>query len=121
MRNARITILVMVVILVVSGQAMALTQYNDGGTYNITTTINDDVWVDWATSAGTTVNIQEGGTIPSPYRIVTWSHSNINLNYPNLRILPGPPNPQSKPSVQTQLSLTEPPHRIVAALVPLQP
>jgi hypothetical protein len=35
MRNARMMM------------AMAFTQYNDGGTYDITTAINDDVWVDY--------------------------------------------------------------------------
>jgi len=40
-------------------------QYNDGGTYDIATTINDNVWVDWETPGmGTTVNVLAGGEIP---------------------------------------------------------
>lgn len=48
MRNVRITICVMVIILVMSaGQGFGLIQFKDGGTYNIDYTINDDVWVDY--------------------------------------------------------------------------
>ena len=48
MKDSRMTIWVMVVVLVIAvGQGFGLTQYNDGGTHDISTTINDDVWVDW--------------------------------------------------------------------------
>ena len=54
------TIWVMVVILFVSSQAKGWTQYNDGETHGISTTINDDVWVDWeAPGMNTTVSVQE--------------------------------------------------------------
>jgi len=47
-----------VVVLFAGSNAIALTQYKDGGTHDIITTINDDVWVDWeAPGRGTTVNM----------------------------------------------------------------
>ncbi len=53
-----------VVICLMSSQAMAMVMYQDGGTYDIATTINGDVWVDWASPAmGTTVNVLSGGSI----------------------------------------------------------
>jgi len=68
-------------VLCVSGQVMALTQYNDGGTYDITTTINDDVWVDWQTpSMGTTVNLLGCGNIPHDYGMRAYEDSVININ-----------------------------------------
>ncbi len=65
MKTKSMTIWVMVLVLCVSSsQVMAWIQYNDGGTHDITTTINDDVWVDWdSPGVGTTVNMLEGGSI----------------------------------------------------------
>ncbi len=80
MRNATMTIWVMVAVLIVSGQVMAFTQYNDGGTYNISTTINDDVWVDWeAPGMGTTVNMVDGGYVPISYSLQSFNDSKINF------------------------------------------
>ena len=80
MRSSRMTIWVMVAIVFVNGQAMGWTQYNDGGTHDITSTINDDVWVDWnSPEMGTTVNILESGAIPHPYGLRGYEDSIINI------------------------------------------
>lgn len=44
MRNARMIICLMATVLVMTtGQGFGWTQYKDGGTHNINSTINDDV------------------------------------------------------------------------------
>lgn len=65
MKNARMTICLMATILVMAtGQGFGFTQYNDGGTHDIATTINDDIWVDFQTlGMNTTVNLLTGGSI----------------------------------------------------------
>lgn len=81
MRNRRMTIWVMVVIVFVSGQAMGWTQYNDGGTHDISTTINDDVWVDYQTPGmGTTVNLINNGVIPWGYDLNVFENGIINID-----------------------------------------
>ena len=76
-----VTVWVMVLVLFVSSQVMALTQYNDGGTYDITTTINDDVWVDWnAPGKQTTVNLLTGAEIPSPYKLQGFNDSSLTIS-----------------------------------------
>lgn len=61
-------------------QGFALTQFKDGGTHNMISTINDDVWVDFQTPGlGTTVNVLGGGTILSPYRLQGFNDSKLNL------------------------------------------
>lgn len=81
MRSRSLTIWVMVAIVFVSGQAMGWTQYNDGGTHDITTTINDDVWVDWeAPGIGTTVNVMSGASIPNPNKLQGFNDSSLNIS-----------------------------------------
>ncbi len=73
------SILVVVVLFVAVGQGFGVVRYEDGGTYDITTTINDDVWVDYlAPGMQTTVNLLGGGSIYNGYlRGYTDSHINI--------------------------------------------
>jgi hypothetical protein len=60
---------------------MALTQYNDGGTYNIVTTVNDDIWADYEIpSMYTTINILAGGAIPAPFKLHGYNDSNLNIS-----------------------------------------
>ncbi len=79
--KASLRISMCVMVAVVSSQARGLIQYNDGGTYNISTTVNDDVWVDWeAPEKGTTVNVLSGGNIPSPYKLQVFQDSRLNIS-----------------------------------------
>ena len=82
MKYLKMTIWVMVCVLCVSSsQVMGWIQYNDGGTYDITTTINDDVWVDYlAPGMGTTVNLLPGGAIGSSYELQAYEDSIINVS-----------------------------------------
>jgi len=82
MKDSRMTIWVMVVVLAMAvGHGFGWTQYNDGGTHDISTTINDDVWVDYlAPGMGTTVNVLSGGSIPSPYKIQGFNDGQINID-----------------------------------------
>ncbi|KKL52860.1 hypothetical protein LCGC14_2281230 [marine sediment metagenome] len=80
MKTRSILVVAMAASAVCSSQAMALIQYNDGGTYDITTTSNDDVWVDWQKPAmGTTVNVQNGGAVTSPYKMQAFEDSVVNV------------------------------------------
>ena len=67
MRNG--SILVVVAVLgMATGQEFGLIQYKDGGTHNINSTINEDVWVDYqAPGMQTTVNLLRGGVITKNY------------------------------------------------------
>jgi hypothetical protein len=82
MKNARMTIcLVAAVLVTATGQGFGWTQYKDGGTHNISSTINDDVWVDYlAPGMQTTVNLLNGGYIPSPYKLQGYNDSRINMS-----------------------------------------
>lgn len=82
MRSRSVTIWVMVGVLCVSSsQVMGWIQYNDGGTYDITTTINEDVWVDWeAPGMGTTVNVLSGGSILSLYELRGYNDSILTVS-----------------------------------------
>lgn len=78
MRNVRMTIMMMVILLN-SSQVMGWTQYNDGGTYDIATTINDDIWVDWESPGmGTNVNFILGGNVTG--QLKSFQDSKINVN-----------------------------------------
>ena len=78
--KASLRISMCVIVAVVSNQAMALIQYNDGGTHNISTTINTEVWVDYAIpGAYTTVNLLEGGNI-SPHSLKAYEDSRVNIS-----------------------------------------
>jgi len=60
---------------------MGLIQYNDGGTYDINSTINTDVWVDWnAPGMSTTVNVLSGGIISSPYKLEGFNISDLTIS-----------------------------------------
>jgi len=81
MRNKSVTICLMAAVLVIAAsQGFGWTQFKDGGTYNINYTINDDVWVDYlAPVKQTTVNLLDGGNIPSPYKLQGYNDSWINI------------------------------------------
>jgi len=65
MERGSILWLVLLGVIIIAAPCAAEIQYNDGGTYDIATTINDNVWVDWETPGmGTTVNVLAGGEIP---------------------------------------------------------
>lgn len=78
------TLILVVTILIclsMSLPLMAWTQYKDGGIHNISTTINDDIWVDYlAPGMQTKVNLLSGGIISSPYGLQAYEESQINLN-----------------------------------------
>ena len=81
MKSTKIAVLVMVVVLVASSQEMALIEYDDGGTHNISTTINDDVSVDDKTpGVGTTVNVLTGTNIPDPYKLQSFNDSSLTMS-----------------------------------------
>ena len=70
-------ILVGVILLMATGQGFGLVRYEDGGTYNIISTINDDVWVDFdVPGMGTTVNLNSGGEI---YHLKAYNNSLVNV------------------------------------------
>ncbi len=88
MKSRRVGILVAAVVLLVSDSpVMALTQFKDGGVWNIDYEINDDVWVDYQSPGmGTTVNMLDGGSIPwvNPvppiyYQLKSFEDSIINI------------------------------------------
>ena len=71
-------ICVLALVFASASQVMAWTQYNDGGTYDITTTIADDVWVDWESPGmGTTVNMLSGGNITG--QLQAYNDNYINM------------------------------------------
>jgi len=82
MRNARMTICLVVAVLVMAtGQGFGWTQFKDGGTHNIDYTINDDVWVDYlAPGMQTTVNLLNGGAILYPYKLQGYNDSRTNIS-----------------------------------------
>ena len=60
---------------------MALTQYKDGGTHNISSTINDDMWVDYQSPGKqTVVNLLAGGIISAPYDLRGYNESKITIS-----------------------------------------
>ena len=65
MKNARMTICLMAAVLFMSaGQGFGVIEYKDGGTYNINSTINDDVWLDYeAPGMQTKVNLFNGSVL----------------------------------------------------------
>ena len=72
MKRQSILVLVALIALgifgVVPEKAVALVSFDDGQIYNVNYQINDDVWVDYATSdITTTVNWLDGGILPHPY------------------------------------------------------
>jgi hypothetical protein len=81
MKNARMIICLMATVLVmVASQGFGWTQFKDGGTHNISSTINDDVWVDYlAPGMQTTVNMLDGG-VPAPYGIQGYNDGRINVS-----------------------------------------
>lgn len=82
MRNKSVTIWVMVMSLCLWVlPAFGLTEFKDGGTHDINTTINDDVWVDWESPGMyTTVNVLAGGTIPATYKLKGYNNSSLNIS-----------------------------------------
>jgi hypothetical protein len=69
------------VLVIAASQGFGWTQFKDGGTYNIYYTINDDVWVDYQRTVWppTTVNLLNGGNIPSPYKLQGYNDGRINI------------------------------------------
>jgi len=82
MKNTSVIIWVTVVVFCsICSPAMSLTQFNDGGTYNISTTINDDVWVDYgAPGMETTFNLLSGGSITGTYELEGYEDGHINIS-----------------------------------------
>jgi hypothetical protein len=65
---------------VVPEKAVALVTFDDGQIHNINYQINDDVWVDYATSdITTTVNWLDGGILPHPYNLEAYRQSVVNI------------------------------------------
>ena len=81
MRTKSILVLVVVAIVCIAiPQALALTEYNDGDTYDIATTINDEVWVDYQSPGEqTTVNWLTGASIPHPYDLSVYEDGRLNI------------------------------------------
>lgn len=66
---------------VVPEKAVALVTFDDGQIYNINFQINDDVWVDYQSPGmQTTVNLLDGGVIPSSYSLIGYEDSVINMS-----------------------------------------
>jgi hypothetical protein len=82
MRTINLTICLIVLTLCLDGsQVMGLTQFKDGQTHNIGWEIPDDVWVDYkAPNMNTTVNLLNGGSIPSPYTLQGFNNSRLNVS-----------------------------------------
>lgn len=79
MRSARMTIWVMLVVCMVSSQATALIEWNDGNTYNVDWQIPEGVRVDYeAPGMETTVNLLNGGQINGNLRAYEDSHINVS-------------------------------------------
>ena len=58
---------------------MSVTQFKDGGVHDITTLINDGVWVDYGSDdVGTTINLLNGGEIT--YFLKTYEDSMVNIS-----------------------------------------
>ena len=73
-----------VVFCLVSPLAMAWTQFNDGGTHDIDTEINDDVWVDWeAPAMGTTLTFLYDGFVTGDLK--GFENSIINFTWAGQR------------------------------------
>ena len=71
---------VVTVLSLATSQGFGWTQYKDGGTHNISSTINDDVWVDYqAPGMQTTVNVLEGASIHNPYILQGFHESRIDI------------------------------------------
>ena len=81
MRNKSLTIWVVVMSVCLGVvPAFGWTQFKDGWTHDITTTINDDVWVDYqAPGMETTVNWLGGGAMPFGYELHGYNDSHINM------------------------------------------
>lgn len=81
MKNARMTIwMVTTVLVMTAGQGFGLTEFKDGGIYNINYTINDNVSVDnGAPAMQTTFNLLSGGTVSSPYLLQGYESSKLNI------------------------------------------
>jgi len=77
MRKRNLTIWVMVVVCMVSSQATALIEWNDGNTYNVNWQIPEDVRVDWeAPGMKTTVNLLNSGQING----YLWAYEDSHIN-----------------------------------------
>lgn len=82
MKKIRLTIcLVVAVLFMTAGQGFGFIDFKDGGTHNISSTINDDVYVDnVAPGMKTTVNLLNGGGIFVPYILYGFNDSRINIS-----------------------------------------
>lgn len=68
------------VLVMATGQVFGLTEFNDGGTYDIGSTIIDDVWIDYQVSGmGTTVNLLAGSWLTAPYQLRMFENGRINI------------------------------------------
>jgi hypothetical protein len=78
MKNVRMTICLMATVLGVAvEQGFGVTEFKDGRMHNISSTINDAVWVDYqAAGMQTTVNLLNGGSINS---FEGFNNSRINI------------------------------------------
>jgi hypothetical protein len=81
MKSARTAVLVMFVFLLLSSQVMAWVQYKDGGIHDISTIIDDDISLDWEVpNVATTVNVLDGASIPSPYKLQAYNDSSVKMS-----------------------------------------
>jgi len=82
MKNVRMTIcFIAAVLFIVADEGLSLTEFKDGGTHNISNTINDDVWVDYQTPGmNTTFNLLAGGDIPYHYVLSGYADSRLNIS-----------------------------------------
>jgi hypothetical protein len=85
MKSVRTSCFVVVVLFLGAYPAQGMVEFKDGQTHNISSTINDDVWVDWQTpDMHTTVNLLFGGCINYPYSLRGFEHSQINISGGNI-------------------------------------
>lgn len=80
MKTNLMVVVLLVLVCGVGSASGAWIQYKDGETHNISSTINDDVWVDYqAPGAQTTVNLLPGGNIASGSELHCYQDGRINI------------------------------------------
>ena len=82
MKNAKMTIWVMVIVFFVcSSHSFGTIHLNDGGTYNIYLAFGEDLWVDYeAPGMQTTVNWLDGAVMSAPYNLKAYEDGIINMS-----------------------------------------
>jgi hypothetical protein len=87
MKNARMTICLVVAVLVLaSSQGVCVVEYKDGGTHDISSTIYDDLRVDYMTPLMyTTVNLLDGAY--TDHEIGTFGNSHLTVSGGSVHLL----------------------------------